>query len=502
MSKMSIVFESENSEEQNIKTLPPLYTIDSKGKRRLWKCWVIDDTVYREHGLIDGKKVSSERTFEGKNIGKKNETSPEEQAWNEANKEWVAHIDKEYAPDKTDKEGLSMMRKLIKEKEKTGGHNINSVATTTSTKNNTNDNNTVKTTAKAVKNVSRKKTDTCMVDEIIGGPIIPMKAETWELADESDPHSVLPKVSKYFMEVTGKGKNAVTHPTDLYLQGKIDGWRCRVALQRSTNDTFEIVMTSNSGKQYPWFSSLRDCFIKWLTSKKINMKDLLDGLDGELYATEFYDETGNLLDPLTRFSTVCSICALARSAPHDLEDQIQFHCFDLIDKSGEIPQHERFASLYKLFKQLPPDCEKRIIRVETHVLSDISEIPDKHNKYVEEGYEGVILRAYNMKYKVGKRNAEMRKFKYFKDEEYEIVGCKVDKGVSKEHFVWVLKNDDGKEFSAKPMGTREQKLKWYKNEGSYIGRFMTVKFQEFTDNENKIPRFPIAKHFRAGKGVD
>lgn len=501
--KVKLVIRSESGSVEeilpnNIKSkstyLPLLYAKDSAGKLRVWKCWVIGDTVYREHGLVDGKHVFSERKFEGKNVGKKNETTPEEQAWNEANKEWVAHIDKEYAPDAKDKDGMNMMRKLKVEKEKTGGHNINSVASTTSSaKNNTNG-------AKSAKNISRKKADTCMVDEIIGGTVIPMKAESWELADESDPYSVLPKVSKYFHAITGKGKNAVLEPTDFYVQPKLDGWRCRVALQKNSNNTFEIVMTSNSGKQYPWFSSLRECFKKWLTAKLLNPVDCLDGLDGELYAQEFKDENGTVLDPLVRFSTVCSICALTRSVPHELEDQIQFHCFDLLDKTGTVSQKERFDRMDRLFKQLPKDVKSRIIRVETKVLSSVEDVVDAHNEYEAQGYEGIILRTFNMKYKTGKRTAEMRKFKYFKDEEYEIIGCQVDKGVSKEHFVWLLKTEEGKEFSAKPIGTREQKLEWFKQQKLYVGKFLTVKFQEKT--EEGVPRFPIAKHFRSAKGID
>lgn len=488
--------EEEEAEGEECKHLPPLYAKDSNQKLRVWKCWVIGDTVYREHGLLTGKRVASNRTFEGKNIGKKNETSPEEQAWNEANREWVAHIDKEYKPDSKDKEGLMMLKKLKVEKEKSGGHNINSVATTTAVrKNNTNG---VSTTAKSTKTISRKKTDTCMVDEIVGGTVIPMKAETWELADESDPYSVLPKVSKYFHNVIGKGKNMVLEPTDCFYQPKLDGWRCRVTFQK-VDERIEIVMTSNSGKQYPWFSSLRECFRIWLT-EEIESADILDGLDGELYSHEFCGEDGKLLDPLVRFSTVCSICALARSVPHELEDQIQFHCFDLIDKSGTFTQGERFEKLDNVFQYLPSKLEKRIVRVETKILSNIEDIVEAHNEYEAQGYEGIILRTFGMKYKVGKRSAEMRKFKYFKDEEYEIIGCKVDKGVSKEHFVWLLKTEEGNEFSAKPMGTKEQKLEWFKNQKLYIGKFLTVKFQEKT--EENVPRFPIAKHFRSAKGMD
>jgi hypothetical protein len=479
-----------SSENEDVRFLPTLYATDSKGKERVWQCSVSGNVIYRKYGLVGGKLIESERSFEGKSIGKKNETSPEEQAWAEANKEWVKHLDKEYLPADDYEEGQKLLKGVNKEKKKTGGSNTNSVASAG---------------GRAMKNISRKKTDTCMVDNIEGGPIIPMKAEVWELADDTDPLSVLPKVAKYFTISSGRGKNMVLEDTDFYVQPKIDGWRCRVMMQPASSENggdgnFEIVMTSNSGKQYPWFTSLRGLFIVWLTSKKINKADLLDGLDGELYADKFVNDDGVFLDPLTRFSTVCSICGLSRSEPHLLEDQIQFHCFDMIDASGTLTQTERFKCRDNLFKLLPTGCKTRIISVETKILSELCLIPEVHNSYVALDYEGIMIRSFGMKYKCGKRTPEMRKVKYFKDEEYKIHGVKLDKGVSPEHFVWILQTEDGKEFSAKPKGTASEKLYWYKHKNNYIGKFLTVKFQEYS--EDNIPRFPIAQRFRSGKGID
>ena len=47
--------------------LPVLYNLDKNGNKRMWKIWIVKDTIYRLSGLKKGKKVSFERTFEGKN---------------------------------------------------------------------------------------------------------------------------------------------------------------------------------------------------------------------------------------------------------------------------------------------------------------------------------------------------------------------------------------------------------------------------------------------------
>jgi hypothetical protein len=468
-------------------TLPELFTTDSSGKTRTWKCWVEGNTVYRQHGLVDGKKVDSKRVFLGKSIGKKNETTPEEQAWAEANREWVKHIDKEYLPADDDKAGQSLLSKVKVAQKKTGGHNINAGAAAG---------------ARGEKEISRKKSSTCMVETIEGGPVIPMKAQVWELENEKDPYSVKQKVEKYFSKTTGRGKTLKLESTPFYGQAKLDGWRARVMIQRRGADSgeWEVVITSNSGKQYPWFQTLREAVIEWLTSDGIDHADLLDGLDGEMFALQLYNDDGSFVPQSALFSTICSICGLARSAPHELEDQMQFHIFDLLDKSGTLSQVERFERLDRLFAKMPESVKPRIERVPTEILNSVEEVPDFHDKFAEMGYEGVVLRTFDMTYVTGKRNAKMRKFKHFIDEEYEITGTKLDPGVDKEQFVWLLKTEDGKKFNAKPMGTKEEKLVWYENRKDYTGRFLTVKFQQYL--EDGVPRFPIAKAFREGKGID
>lgn len=62
-------------------TYETLYTQDTLGNTRIWYM-VQNGSKYRTvSGLIDGEKVESDwSTAEGKNIGKKNETSASEQA--------------------------------------------------------------------------------------------------------------------------------------------------------------------------------------------------------------------------------------------------------------------------------------------------------------------------------------------------------------------------------------------------------------------------------------
>jgi ATP-dependent DNA ligase len=79
---------------------PILYGIEKNGKIKSWKAWVSIEGAfaisYIEYGQLDGKKQTNMRQYtEGKNIGKKNETSPLQQCMAETEKKWKDKQEKE-----------------------------------------------------------------------------------------------------------------------------------------------------------------------------------------------------------------------------------------------------------------------------------------------------------------------------------------------------------------------------------------------------------------------
>ena len=80
-----------------MKKFPVLYKKTSTGKIQTWEVWVEGAVMHSESGQLDGKKIKSEDTIkEGKNIGRANETTPEEQAVLEAEARWTAKTKKGY----------------------------------------------------------------------------------------------------------------------------------------------------------------------------------------------------------------------------------------------------------------------------------------------------------------------------------------------------------------------------------------------------------------------
>jgi hypothetical protein len=77
--------------------LPTLYKYTSKGQVQQWSISVEGDSFRTTEGIVGGKLTTSQPTVcKGKNIGKSNETSPEEQAIREATAKWQKKLDSGY----------------------------------------------------------------------------------------------------------------------------------------------------------------------------------------------------------------------------------------------------------------------------------------------------------------------------------------------------------------------------------------------------------------------
>lgn len=74
--------------------LPQLYAKDKSGNTLVWNVSVNGNVVVVEYGRDGGAMTSRETICSGKNIGKKNETSPEEQALFEAKSLWTKQRDR------------------------------------------------------------------------------------------------------------------------------------------------------------------------------------------------------------------------------------------------------------------------------------------------------------------------------------------------------------------------------------------------------------------------
>jgi DNA ligase-1 len=233
---------------EHIESLPTIYGVDKNGKTKVWTARIYRDqlngfaTAEIEYGQLDGKKQSTSREYaEGKNIGKKNETTPLQQCISETRRKWQ---------DKMEKEGYS----LVIPNSETQTQPQTQTQKQTQTTDASNPNNTIN----AINTINTIK-------------VFPMLAHTYE-----------PLSSK-------NKKNDIVFPC--YVQPKLDGLRCifYMAPNGSSNES-KVVAQSRTGA---YFETVEHICAE-LRPILLQNPGLI--LDGELYTADMpFEELAGLI---------------------------------------------------------------------------------------------------------------------------------------------------------------------------------------------------------------
>lgn len=250
-------------------------------------------------------------------------------------------------------------------------------------------------------------------------------------------------------------------------QRKFDGVRCMA----SVNPDNSVNLLSRKGKPFPHLQHLRD---------QVAALGVPSGmvLDGELYSHDLpFEEVVGLV----RRGTL-------KTGDEEKQLKINYRLYDAIplDNIGFIRRYNRLAAL-------PLNDAPNIILTENVILNNADEVRIWHDQFVEEGFEGIMIRNRDGEYQLNKRSRHLQKFKRFEDSEFEIVGYEEGSGNDKGTVIWVLDSPNG-QFKARPTGSRDQRREWFQNGDSYIGKMLTVRYFELT--EAGVPRFPIGVAIR------
>ena len=127
--------------------------------------------------------------------------------------------------------------------------------------------------------------------------------------------------------------------------------------------------------------------------------------------------------------------------------------------------------------------------VKTYNIEDQLEFDVKETIMLSQGYEGMMARNKNSLYKFKNRSYDLQKVKRFQDDEFKIIGGKDGSGREAGMIVFKCITNSGLEFDVRPRGSHEERTKMFNNLDSYIGKMLTVRFQELTDDGR--PRFPV-----------
>ena len=344
-----------------------VYKQAKTGDIQVYETWTEGADIVTQYGKLDGKMQTSRVTCVGKNIGKSNETTPEEQAVSQ------------------------MLSKLQLKRDK--GY--------------------------------------------------------FDTVEEAENEIVfLPMLAKDGRKVK------ITYPC--YAQPKLDGVRCMASKK--------IGLMSRGGKPYP-VKHIEDSLPPSTIPEVV--------FDGELYIH------GMALQDLRSLVV----------KPKEGSQNVEYWIFDLYFPGDDsIPWSRRMSYLNTLVPNLA-GFNPKIKLVKTETVNNEAEMKALHDKYVAEGFEGIILRSSDGTYVLGHRSSNLIKYKEFDDDEFLIIGYREGVGKFEGCVIWECETADGDTFEVVPKGTLEMKKKWFNEANDIVGKELTVRYQGFTNDG--IPQFPV-----------
>ena len=261
----------------------------------------------------------------------------------------------------------------------------------------------------------------------------------------------------------------------VYSQPKLDGIRCTVGPDS---------MLSRNGKAIVSCPHILESLAEVHAKLKKHSPKLGNfRFDGELYSHKFKHN----------FNRICELVKRMKPTEEDLKasaDLVEFWCYDIFT-DGDLPFSARALRVCTFLDDIPG-----IVVVKTVLCGDREALNEKYESYMNDGYEGQIIRVSDSKYQF-KRTKDLLKRKEFQDREWLIDEVFEGEGNRSGMAGYVtLLNDDGTKFIAKNgeqvksniKGSHEWLKKLWLEREQVHGKKGTIKYFNMTPDE--VPRFP------------
>lgn len=269
-----------------------------------------------------------------------------------------------------------------------------------------------------------------------------------------------PMLAKDFNEA----KHRIIYPC--YIQPKLNGIRCI-----ATKVNGEVKLTS------------RNCLeFKTLDHLKPEISALLS--EGEYFDGEIYNHDLTFQD----------IVSYTKKYYKGNTEQLQYHIYDFPYNGDEF---EGRYTRYKLF--FDKVLSSNLKSVQSYEIANEQQVYEYHDKFVGQGYEGIIIRNANSLYQWNTRSFDLQKYKEFYDAEFTIIGYYAGTGTDAGAIVFKCRGDGkvvGRNhiFHVVPKGSIKSRRVMYKSGWKYVGKLLTVRYQNLSDQGK--PVFPVGMEIR------
>lgn len=284
--------------------------------------------------------------------------------------------------------------------------------------------------------------------------------------------TLLPMLAKVYNNTNNKLFKKVSRYIGQY---KINGLRCLISAYHNNNDLFGTIRLKFQSREGTYWNSLHvlesyllDVFPKKLIDAMIEEHYILDG---ELYLP------GHSVNEINHFvkDPICKENKL-----------IQFWCYDIaID---DVAQYSRLDYLYttvggyyNIFtsKEDHLNNKDKFILLPQYNICNEDVAYERRNKFIDLGFEGLIMRNPEAEYQYGKRNLSMIKYKKSTDGKFTIVDIYPEGVKRKDIPLFLLRNDINDETFEVHLGGSFSYQKYVlDNKEDFIGKEMFVEYGE------------------------
>lgn len=195
-------------------------------------------------------------------------------------------------------------------------------------------------------------------------------------------------------------------------------------------------------------------------------------IDGELYVHRW------------KLQRIASAIKRAQADTNNLT----FICYDVVD--GQAAYGERFEMLKQIIKPAWT-LDNRINGCQTKVIHTLDEAWAGFHQHRAAGYEGAMLRLDSVGYRSGVRSSSLLKLKAQEDGEFRILDVRLEKP---DYPVMTLETASGRPFNCTAPGSLPEKMQFYNDRASHIGKMMTCEYAELT--ADGIPFHCVALQLR------